>query len=526
MNLRILYIYPFESFGFPGIISSFIRISNYLNSRKYHLNGTFQEEYLDLRHEKLPEFIPKNRVHYRLELKNLLTRLYRRFKFDIVAISCYSSFCYVNTVEVAHLIKKYINPFCLIVVGGPHATICPDDFQSGGFPKFIYKTYPEELTPFDYIIKDEGELPFFNLIRDYYNNTLKKRNSNREKSIILGPELIRDLNKLPLINFELYKKYKNVFAEHKKVHLDFSRGCSFRCKFCPNSTDFIKGYRTVRVKSARKCMEELKIIKNTEWLNIDEVVISDMIFLPKKSLRKEFFKRLEKIYDEEEGFPFQIMIDDRMETCQLEDLKYYKKFKMYLNIGLESCSKTLLFRMNKILGKSPKYVINGIKKYLKKFKKIVKWTNKLNLPISYYILAGTPGDSKETIKENWEFFLKKKRFRKSLAMKYRINLRFNKYVVLVGTESYYKGESEFGAKIYFNHWWKLFNKNQAHYALAIDPVENQSFLESLKLHFNYYKKMMKSQIKLKNPFYSIYKILLTKKESLINYDLYKKLFIK
>ena len=141
MNLRILYIYPFESYGFPGIISSFIRISNYLNSRKYLLNGTFQEEYLDLRHEKLPEFIPKNLVNYRAELTSLLTRLYKRFKFDIVAISCYSSFCYVNTVEVAHFIKKDINPSCLIVVGGPHATICPDEFQPGEFPKFIYKTY-------------------------------------------------------------------------------------------------------------------------------------------------------------------------------------------------------------------------------------------------------------------------------------------------------------------------------------------------------------------------------------------------
>jgi len=526
MKLRILYIYPFETYGFPGIISSFIRISNYLNSRKHLLNGTFQEEYLDLRHEGLLKFIPENLVNYRLELKNLLTNLFYRFKFDIVAISCYSSFCYVNTVEVAHFIKKYINPSCLIVVGGTHATICPDDFQSGGFPEFIYETYSEKITPFDYIIKDEGELPFFNLIKDYFNNTLKIRNSVKDNSIILGPELIRDLNKIPLINFELYKKYEEIFAEQKKVHLDFSRGCPFRCKFCPNSTNFIKGYRMVRVKSARKCIEELKIIKNTKWLNIEEVVISDMIFLPQKALRKEFFKRLEKIYKLGEGFPFQITIDDRMETCRREDLKHYKKFNMYLNIGLESCSKILLYRINKILGKSPKYIIKGINKYLKKFKKIIKRANRLDLPVSYYILAGVPGSNEETIRENWEFFLKKRKFRKPLAKKYNINLRFNKYLALIGTKSYKNGEREFGAKIYHKGWWKLFDKHQAYHSMIIDPSKNQKFINSLALNFKYYKEMIKLQSKKRNPFYSLYKFLLIKKENLVNYDLYKKLFIK
>ena len=488
MNLKILYIYPFETWGSPSIKSSFIRISNYLNSRKYLLNGTLYEEYLDLRHENLPEFIPKNLVIYRLELKRLLANLFERFKFDIVAISCYSSFCYVNTVEIAHFIKKYINPSCLIVVGGIHATICPDDFHSGELPEFIYETYEEGITPFDYIIKDEGELPFFNLIKDFLDNTLIKRTRNKDNPIIIEPELIRDLNKIPLINFDLYKKYKKIFVEQKKVHLDFSRGCSFRCKFCPNSTGLITGYRTVRVKSARKCIEELKIIKNTNWLKINEVVISDMIFLPKKSLRKEFFKRLEKIYnEEEEGFPFQITVDDRMEICQREDLEYYKKFNMYLNIGLESSSKILLYRLNKILGKSPKDIIKGINNYLKKFIKIIRWTNSLDLPISYYILAGVPGSNEGTIRENWEFFLKKKIFNKSLAMIYKINLRFNKYLALPGTNSYNFGEEEYGAKIHYKEWWKKFDKHQAYYSMIVDPFENQKFIDSLKQNFVKFK---------------------------------------
>ena len=50
------------------------------------------------------------------------------------------------------------------------------------------------------------------------------------------------------------------------------------------------------------------------------------------------------------GFPFQLNVSERIELCSKKDLTYYKKFNIVPHIGLESCSKTLLFRMGKILG--------------------------------------------------------------------------------------------------------------------------------------------------------------------------------
>ncbi len=109
MKLKILYIYPYETWGTPNILSAILRISNYLNSRKVELEGSIKERYLDLRHENLPDFTPNDLQSYRKNLKKLLKKIYRRFKFKIVAIACYSSYNYTNAVEVANSIKKNVN---------------------------------------------------------------------------------------------------------------------------------------------------------------------------------------------------------------------------------------------------------------------------------------------------------------------------------------------------------------------------------------------------------------------------------
>jgi radical SAM superfamily enzyme YgiQ (UPF0313 family) len=524
--MKILYLYPNESWGFPSIITCVIRISNFLNSKAHELGESIEEEYLDLRHEKLPKFIPKNLKIYRNNLKSLLNDLFQRFTFDLVAISCYSSFSYINTVEVACFIKYFINPLCKIVVGGTHPTICPEDFQPGNLPEYIYEYYPKNFTPFDFLIKDEGEIPFFKLIQGLINNSIKTRKDESEKCFVLERELLTNLNEIPIINFNLFKKYKHIFDIHKKVYLEFSRGCSFRCKFCPCSTNNIIGYKTVRVKSPTRSLDELRAIKNTDWLSINEVVISDMIFLPKISLRKEFFKELENIYQKEGGFPFRISIVTRVETCRIEDLNLYKNLNMFLGIGVETCSKTLLKTMGKILGKKQDDIERGIDQYFKKLEKIIIEANNIDLPISYYILMGLPGSNDKTIKENWDFFLKPRADGKALAEKNKINLRFNKYLALPGSEIFRKGEEDFGAKIYYKRWWKKFDKHQAYYSMIIDPYENQTFTQSLEQNFKNIKILIKLQNKLRNPFYSIYKLLAIKKDNLVNYKLYKKLLLK
>ena len=52
------------------------------------------------------------------------------------------------------------------------------------------------------------------------DKTIKKRNNRNEPCIILKPELIEDLDELPLINLDLYKRYRKTI---NKLYIDFSR---------------------------------------------------------------------------------------------------------------------------------------------------------------------------------------------------------------------------------------------------------------------------------------------------------------
>jgi len=518
--MKILYIYPYEFWGKPSISIIFNRISNYLNSKKELLNEPIDEEYLDLRIENLPEFIPENIENYRFALEELIGNIYHRFKFDLVAISCYSSFNYINTVEVTYLIKTKINPDCIIIVGGVHATMCPEDFQPKNFPEYIYDTYQKEITPFDFLIKEEGELSFFKLIKNLINNEILKRQSLNEQCIVIEPDIIEDLNELPMLELSLYKKYKQQLIDYDSIWLDFSRGCSFRCKYCPNSENYINCYKNVRLKSIEKCIEELNFINNLNWLPIKYVFITDMIFLPKKSKREEFFNKLPEVYKQNGEFKFQIHIMDRIDICSESDLENYKKLNLIPNIGLESCSNKLLYRMGKVLGKNKIQIKKGIEQYLYKAETVIKKANELDLPIIFNYLIGLPGSDKETIDESRNFFLSKRFEGKSLIETYNIILKINKYFAYFGSDIYNNAEGQYGTVFYYKKWWKIFDKDQAYYAALVDPSKDLSFNESIDLNLKFIRQIWKMQNKLGNPYYSFYNLLKRKEESIQNYKLF------
>jgi len=421
MKLKILYIYPYATWGPPNILSAFLRISNYLNSRKKELKGSIKERYLDLRFENLPKFTPNNIESYRNNLKKLLKRIYKRFKFKIVAIACYSSYNYTNTIEVANCIKNNINDNCILVVGGPHATMRPQDFQPLQLPENLVNIYPKKSTPFDYIIREEGEIPFFTLVRDFIDGTLIKRKNSIHSAIVIenksNSNILQNLNDLPIINLKLYKKYKNVFKSTGRFYLDFSRGCLYKCNFCTNSANYINCYKKIRVKSIKKCIEELKVIQKTKWLHIKDIYITDMIFLPKKKLREQFFEKLETMRKNGIGFPYNFVVSERVEFCTNEILENYKKFNIMASVGLESLSKTYLFRIGKCLGKNSEDIEKGIDNYLDNFRRIVKVANKLDLNIRYNYLMGAPGSNLETIQEDRDFLFKESNNELPLAEK-------------------------------------------------------------------------------------------------------------
>ena len=112
--------------------------------------------------------------------------------------------------------------------------------------------------------------------------------------------------------------------------------------------------------------------------------------------------------------------------------------------------------MGKILGKNESQINIGITNYLIKTIEIIKKANEINLPFVLNYMYGVPGTDWTTIKEEQEFFFKKKYNGKSLIEKYFITLKLNKYMAYIGTNTYKTAKREFGTKFHYPQWWKIF----------------------------------------------------------------------
>ena len=506
MNLNILYIFPFDFYGLANnsFLTVFNRISNYLHSKSPIKKYKISEQYLDLRYENLPEYNPKNITIYRRELEKKLSDLYSIFPYKIIAISCYSSFSYLNSVEVASMIKSKINSKCIIIVGGPHATIRPIDFEFKSIPKYIGQFYELKSTPFDFLIKEEGEIPFYKFIRNYIHKYPRRDKTYSNKLHILGPELLEDLEDLPLIDLGLFKNYKDVLNRpDSNLNIDFSRGCPFKCKYCPNSAAYINCYKIVRVKTVKKCIEELQKIR--DFCNVKHVFINDMILIPKKSKKQEFFEEITHMNKEDGDFPFKIEVEERIDLCSQYDLSKYKKAQIIPQFGLESASRTLLARIGKVLGKNNAIINKGVKNYLQKAEELIIEAHRIEFPINFFYVIGLPGTDQQTIRESQNFFLEKRYNGNSLIEKYKVNLRFAIYHNYFGTYLYDNAKDLYGTKMLIKDWWKLFTKDQIYYSQLVQPSKDLSFLTLLEKYMIFLKQVFQKQIKLNNSFYSIYK---------------------
>ncbi|TFF98891.1 MAG: radical SAM protein [Promethearchaeota archaeon] len=502
---KILYICPQTFYGEEVFLATFIRISNFLNAHLDEIPMEIEEEYVDLRFEDLPQYSSKNKKAFRESLSSFLSNLYENFPFDLVAIGCFTSYMYLNSVEIAYIIKSCLDvkKSIKIVVGGYHPSVCPMDFQVSEIPSYIKNNYNITSTPFDYLIREEAELAFLNLVKQIFIDSDFKKKDDMKKPFILSTQLIENLNEIPIIDYSLYKKYKANINKSEKVYLEFSRGCAFNCHFCPVSGNIVKSYKNVRYKSIEKCIEELKVIRDTEWLKPKHVIIVDPTFLPKKEFRDSFLDALSKI-----EYPFHLAVNERIDTCEIEKFPLYNKLKIRLLIGLETGSPTLHKRFNKFPGSSTK----KIRQYLEKTKQIIIASNKYDVPILFNYFSVVPGSTWQTYMESENFFFKplNEKDGRSLSEKYKIDLIFATYAGYRGSKLVKNCKKRFGAKIYYKEWWKKCSKNQAMMASSIDPSSELSFPEALELAYNFGVRHFRNQRRLSNEWYSVVRFMALK----------------
>ncbi len=216
------------------------------------------------------------------ELRSLLAS----YKPDLCGISCGFTIDVYKCLSIAKEIRNSL-PQAKIMMGGHHASTCPQDFQ-------------KELV--DYIVVGEGEETTPELAE-----CLERGGDLREvQGLILNlPEgqqstgnrlAVRDLGDMPFPARHLTEQYRKDYYLtfwRPLASLETARGCPFRCNYC-SVWKFYKG--KCRTRSPEWTLEALKQIKEYYIMFTDDNFLLDipraerMAALVKESgIKKAFF---------------------------------------------------------------------------------------------------------------------------------------------------------------------------------------------------------------------------------------------
>lgn len=181
-----------------------------------------------------------------------IKRVITDWKPDIVGLTSYTSTFY-KVANLCEMVKK-INHTIITIIGGPHATACPDDSIKSEYV--------------DYVVVGEGEKTIKELVETIESkgdiSTVKGIYYKKDKVVFSTPrqERLTDLDILPyparhFVDRNLYQPSVMHFKRLPVFSIMCGRGCPFKCTFCSCSKVF---HGKVVVRSVTSVMEEIKFL--------------------------------------------------------------------------------------------------------------------------------------------------------------------------------------------------------------------------------------------------------------------------
>ncbi len=304
-----------------------------------------------------------------------------REPFDAAAITGFSSITYLYVTWLAEEIKKrYAVP---VVVGGLLA-----DHHYGLLLK----------NPcIDVCALGEGELTGVDLFRHLDDLPRVKGIAFRQGDGIClteRRELVKDLDSLPLPNFDLWdmERYTRVkmylHDPSTSFHLfnDASgldpktlrpnmtflsgRGCPYKCAFCSRS------YDSLRLKSTRRIIEEITYLR--ERYGLRAVHFADELLLANKRRTLEFCREIKKLGLYWDG-------QARVNTIDRQCLEAMKDSNcLSVGLGVESGSDQMLKAMRKGITRQQSLAV-------------LKNAKEVGIHLKIQLMGGFPGESKQTL---------------------------------------------------------------------------------------------------------------------------------
>lgn len=299
------------------------------------------------------------------DLKRLLTDN----KNNIVGIYCATK-TFDESIEIAKTAKKNGS---IVIMGGPHPTLCPEEILQD---KNV-----------DFVVMGEGEISFYKLVTAISkNNSFKKidniegigyKNDDGEIVVKYHKHFINNLDLLPFPDRELFKQYK---YPSEAITVIATRGCPYKCTNCKPALDLICGkYRTRSVENVIAEIKEEVIGK----YNFNNVHFVDNDLTVNKKWLKEFCN---KIIEEELKFSWGCQ--GGIKTLDKDLMTLMKNAGCNnIGIGIESGSQRVLDEV--ILKKINLIDANNV----------IEWANEIGIGIHVWLMIGIP---LETIEEMME----------------------------------------------------------------------------------------------------------------------------
>jgi radical SAM superfamily enzyme YgiQ (UPF0313 family)/ubiquinone/menaquinone biosynthesis C-methylase UbiE len=288
-----------------------------------------------------------------------LQDVFRKRMGDVVGITA-MTFTLVDVVKTVRLIKS-INPEAIVVLGGPHIHIFPDETIN--------------IPGVDFLVQGEGERTFISLL-DHINDpdtleTIPGLVFKRKGKIIntgISPK-IQDLDELgfPARHLVDINNYTSLLGRGKVITTMFtSRGCPFRCTFCDRPfSPVISGFRW---RSAKHVVDEMEECIN---LGIREAFIYDDTFTVRKD---RVFDLCEEI--KRRNISFRWDVRAHVNTVTPEMLRAMKDAGCdRIHYGVEAGNN----RMLKVIRKQTT---------VEHVKKVVQWTKDVDMEVLAYFMMG------------------------------------------------------------------------------------------------------------------------------------------
>ena len=283
--------------------------------------------------------------------------------YDLVGISCYSSYEYLKVMAMGEALRRNWPDLCL-VTGGYHPSARPDDFTAEG-------------SPFDYVVIGDGELPMAHLARELAAG-------RRPTGPVLGPDPLVELASLPPVDWSMLERYRPIARRMAgQAELYLSRGCPFSCSFCMERAKRCTTWRALEPEHAVEEMHRLdRFLDLTRWT----LFVTDALFGMKPAWRKAFLAGLAR----RPVRARKVWLLARVDLLDREDLELMVRANVAPGFGLESGAPEQLARIHKA---------GSAHAFLEHMAQVAAWARELDLPFGANVIVGHPGETESTLRE-------------------------------------------------------------------------------------------------------------------------------